>query len=87
VESGDDGHLIVTSFEALGQVAGALEERFGEPEQVKAIWKPTLTTQVDEERAEAILKMIAALEDDDDVQAVFSNFEVDEATLAKLTAA
>jgi YebC/PmpR family DNA-binding regulatory protein len=87
VESGADGHVIVTTFEALGQVAGALEEKFGTPDQVKPVWKPTLTTQVDEERAETILKLIAALEDDDDVQAVFSNFEVDEATLARLTAA
>ena len=87
VESSADGHLIVTSFEALGQVAGSLEERFGEPDQVKAVWKPTLTAQVDEERAQTILKLIAALDDDDDVQAVFSNFEVDEATLARLTAA
>ena len=87
VESGDEGHLVVTTFEALGQVAGALEEKFGEPEQVKAIWKPNLTTPVDAERAEVILKLIAALEDDDDVQSVFSNFEVDEATLARLTAA
>ena len=87
VESGADGHVITTTFEALGQVAGALEEKFGEPDQVKSIWKPTLATQVDEERAETILKLIASLEDDDDVQAVFSNFEVDEATLARLTAA
>jgi YebC/PmpR family DNA-binding regulatory protein len=87
VESGADGHVVVTTFEALGQVAAALEEKFGEPEQVKPVWKPNLTTQVDEERAETILKLIAALEDDDDVQAVFSNFDVDEATLARLTAA
>jgi len=87
VESDEAGHLVVTTFEALGQVAGALEAKFGAPDQVKAIWKPTLTTQVDEERAETILKLIAALEDDDDVQAVFSNFDVDEATMARLTAA
>jgi YebC/PmpR family DNA-binding regulatory protein len=87
VESTNEGHLVVTAFEALGQVAGALEASFGPPEQVKAIWKPNLTTQVDEERAETILKLIAALEDDDDVQSVFSNFEVDEATMARLTAA
>jgi len=87
VESTDEGHLVVTTFEALGQVAAALEARFGEPEQVKATWKPNLTTQVDEERAETILRLIAALEDDDDVQAVFSNFDVDEATMARLTAA
>jgi transcriptional/translational regulatory protein YebC/TACO1 len=46
-----------------------------------------MSTQVDEEKAASILKLIAALEDDDDVQSVFSNFEVDEATLARLTAA
>ena len=56
-------------------------------EHVKVVWKPNLSTQVDEERASSILKLIAALEDDDDVQSVFSNFEVDEATLARLTAA
>ena len=87
VESSEESHLVTTTFEALGQVASALEEKFGAPEQVKAIWKPTLSTQVDAEKAETILKMLAALEDDDDVQAVFSNFEVDEATLARLTAA
>jgi transcriptional/translational regulatory protein YebC/TACO1 len=87
VESNEEEHLVITSFEALGQVAAALEAKFGAPEQVKAIWKPTLSTQVDEERAEAILKLLAALEDDDDVQAVFSNFEVDEATMTRLTAA
>ncbi len=87
VESGEEGHLVTTTFEALGQVASALEGKLGEPEQVKAIWKPTLSTQVDADKAETILKMIAALDDDDDVQSVFSNFEVDEATLARLTAA
>jgi YebC/PmpR family DNA-binding regulatory protein len=87
VASDADGHLVTTSFEQLGSVAAALEARLGAPEGVKAIWKPNMTTQVEEERAAAILKLIAALEDDDDVQAVFSNFEVDEATLARLTAA
>jgi YebC/PmpR family DNA-binding regulatory protein len=87
VESDEEGHLIVTSFEDMGPVASALEERFGEPEQVKAVWRPNLSTQVDEEKAETILKLVGALEDDDDVQAVFSNFDVDEETLARLTAA
>ena len=87
VASESDGHRIVCAFEAMGTVAGALEAKFGAAEHVKAIWKPNLSTHVDEERAATILKLIAALDDDDDVQAVFSNFEVDEATLAKLTAA
>jgi transcriptional/translational regulatory protein YebC/TACO1 len=54
---------------------------------VRAAWKPSVTTQLSEAGADTVLKLIAALEDDDDVQAVFSNFEVDEALLAKLTAA
>ncbi|MFV0295859.1 MAG: YebC/PmpR family DNA-binding transcriptional regulator [Hyphomicrobiaceae bacterium] len=87
VESSDDGHVIATSFEDMMAVAATLEEKFGEAEHVKAIWKPNLTTEVDGDRAETILKLLAALEDDDDVQAVFSNFEVDDETLARLTAA
>jgi YebC/PmpR family DNA-binding regulatory protein len=87
VESDDDGHLITCSFESMAPVAAALEKAFGAAEHVKVVWRPSLTTQVDEERAAALLKLIAALEDDDDVQAVFSNFEVDEATLSRLTAA
>ncbi len=87
VSSEDSGHVVTCAFDALGAVAQALEAKFGTPSSVKAVWKPTLTTQVDEEKAAMILKLIAALDDDDDVQAVFSNFDVDEATLARLTAA
>jgi YebC/PmpR family DNA-binding regulatory protein len=87
VASDASGHLVTTSFDQLGQVAGMLETKLGAPAGVKAVWKPVLTTAVDEEKAASILKLVAALEDDDDVQAVFSNFEVDEATLARLTAA
>ncbi len=81
------GHLVTTAFDSLGTVAQALEKSLGEAHTVKAVWKPNLTTAVDEDNATSILKLIAALDDDDDVQAVFSNFEVDEAVMAKLTAA
>ena len=57
-----DGHVVTCPFESLGTVAGALEEKLGEPRTVKAIWKPNLSTQVDEENAQSILKMMAALE-------------------------
>ena len=87
VASDEDGHIVLCSFEAMAAATAALEKAFGPPEQVKVVWKPTLSTQVDEERAASILKMITALEDDDDVQAVFSNFDIDEATLSKLTSA
>jgi transcriptional/translational regulatory protein YebC/TACO1 len=79
--------VIVCAFDSLGTVAAALEEKLGEARSVKAAWKPNLTTQVDEEKAESIMKMLAALDDDEDVQNVFANFEVSEEVLKKLTAA
>ena len=81
------GHLVTCAFESLGTVAGALEESLGAPESVKALWKPKLTTEVGEEEAQAILKLVGALEDDDDVQSVYANFEVSEEVMRKLTAA
>ena len=94
IESGADdvtsdahGHVIVCPFESLGTVAGALETTLGEARSVKVVWKPNLTTHVDEEKAQSIMKMLAALDDDDDVQNVFANFEVSEEVLKKLTAA
>ncbi len=87
VTSDETAHTIVCAFEDIGGVTAALEKKLGHPDSVKTIWKPNLTTSVDQDDAEAILKIINALDEDDDVQAVFSNFEVDEATLAKLTAA
>ncbi len=51
VVSDADGHVIACAFDSLGTVAGALEAKLGEPRSVKAIWKPNLTTQVDEENA------------------------------------
>jgi YebC/PmpR family DNA-binding regulatory protein len=87
VVSDAEGHAIACAFESLGPVAAALEAAIGEPRSVKIVWKPNLSTQVDEEKAEAIMKMIAMLEDDDDVQNVYANFEVSEDVLKKLTAA
>ena len=83
----EDGHLITTSFDSLGTVAGALEESLGEAKSVKDVWRPNITTEVDEDNASTILKLIDVLEDDDDVQNVFANFEISEDLLNKLTAA
>jgi YebC/PmpR family DNA-binding regulatory protein len=87
VRSDESGHLITCAFEELGGVSAALEAKIGEASSVKAVWRPALTTSVDEEKAASILKLIAGLDEDDDVQNVYSNFEVSEAVLAKLTAA
>jgi YebC/PmpR family DNA-binding regulatory protein len=87
VVSDDGGHAIVCAFEDLGSVSSALEATLGPAQSVNAVWRPVTTTPLDEDNAGTILKLIAALEDDDDVQAVFANFEIDEATLGRLTAA
>ncbi|MEO0673337.1 MAG: YebC/PmpR family DNA-binding transcriptional regulator, partial [Pseudomonadota bacterium] len=87
VQSSDEQHVVTCAFEDLGSVSSDLEGALGEPESVKAIWQPSLTTPVDEDGAQSVMKLIAALEDDDDVQNVYTNFDVDDETLAKLTAA
>ena len=87
VQSSESGHVISCDFESLAQVSGALEAALGQAESAKPIWRPTLTTEVDEQAAGTLLKLIAALEDEDDVQAVTANFEVSDEILAKLTAA
>jgi YebC/PmpR family DNA-binding regulatory protein len=87
VQSDDQGHVVTCAFETLGTVAGALESKLGEAESVKAVWRPSITTAVDGEAAEQIMKLMAVLEDDDDVQNVFANFEMSEDVMKKLTAA
>ncbi|MEQ1671132.1 MAG: YebC/PmpR family DNA-binding transcriptional regulator, partial [Hyphomicrobium sp.] len=87
VVSDEHAFTIVCAFESLGTVAATLEKKLGEPQSVKAIWKPNISTQVDEETAQTIMKMIAALDDDEDVQNVYANFEVSEEVMKKLTAA
>jgi transcriptional/translational regulatory protein YebC/TACO1 len=80
-------HVITCGFDNLGTVAAALEKTLGEALTVKSMWKPNLTTQVDEDTAQKIMKMLAALDDDEDVQNVYANFEVSEDVMKKLTAA
>jgi transcriptional/translational regulatory protein YebC/TACO1 len=87
VKSDADGHVITCSFTDLGEVAKALEAKLGEAETVKAVWQPQTSTALDEDRAGSMMKLLGALEDDDDVQAVYSNFEVSDDVMAKLTAA
>ncbi|MHB8884621.1 MAG: YebC/PmpR family DNA-binding transcriptional regulator [Methylovirgula sp.] len=85
VVSGPDGHEITTSLESVREVAQALETKFGEPRKVSIIWKPQNTISVDDEAGEKILRLINSLEDNDDVQNVYANFEVSDALMAKLS--
>jgi len=85
VISDETGHTIICAFEDIGAVSAALTEALGEAESTKAIWKPQTMTELDEDKASTMLKLISALEDDDDVQNVYSNFEVSDEVLARLT--
>jgi YebC/PmpR family DNA-binding regulatory protein len=86
VETDEDGHFIYCAFESIGDVAKALEAALGEAESVKPIWKPQNTVPVDEERAQSLMKMTDTLEEDDDVQNVYSNMDIPEDVMAKLSA-
>jgi len=84
VFSGPDGHEVTTAPEDLFAVRDALEARFGAAEAAKLEWRPNVTVPLDEEQAGAVLKLIEALEDHDDVQSVSANFEVSDEVMAKL---
>ena len=84
VESSEDGHSIWTSVDALHEVAKALEAALGDPEGVKLAWRPTTMVEVGEDDAGKLLRMIDTLEEDDDVQTVWGNYDVPDAVMEKL---
>jgi YebC/PmpR family DNA-binding regulatory protein len=86
IESGEDGHTIWTAAEDLHQVAGDLEKALGEAENVKLAWKPNITVQLDEGHAGTLMKLIDALDDDDDVQTIWGNYEIPDEVMEKLGA-
>jgi YebC/PmpR family DNA-binding regulatory protein len=86
VVSNDDGHQIFTTPETLRDVAKALEAKFGEPRRTATLWKPQNTVPVDDDTAEKLIRMIEALDDSDDVQNVYANFEMSDALMQKMSA-
>ncbi len=87
VQSDENGHIIMCAFDELGDVSKALEAILGEPDGVRPMWKPQTTTALEEDKASTMMKLLDALDDDDDVQNVYSNFEIADDVMAKLTAA
>jgi YebC/PmpR family DNA-binding regulatory protein len=85
VMSNEDGHQVITTPDTLNDVTKALEAMFGEPRKSSMIWKPQNTVALDDEAGEKILKLIESLDDSDDVQNVYANFEVSDALVAKLS--
>jgi YebC/PmpR family DNA-binding regulatory protein len=87
VESDAEAHEITTTVDDFFAVRDALESRFGAPEEAKLDWRPTTTVTLDETKATGLLKMMDALEDNDDVQAVYANFDIPDSVMARLSAA
>ncbi|WP_172292634.1 YebC/PmpR family DNA-binding transcriptional regulator [Pseudoruegeria sp. HB172150] len=87
VESSEEGHIIYCADTDLNEVATALEAALGESDSTKLIWKPTTTTELDLDGATKLMRLIEALEDDDDVQRVTANFEVSDDVMEQLGAA
>ncbi len=86
IVSDDSGHQIITTPENLADVTKALEAKFGEPRKSGMTWKPQNTVAVDDEAGEKILRLIEVLEESDDVQNVYANFELSDALMQKMSA-
>jgi len=84
VESDEDGHTIYTAFEGLSDVAAALEAALGAAKSTSLAWRPKALTPVEGDAVATLMKLIETLEDDDDVQNVYSNADISAEDLAKL---
>lgn len=84
VESSEEGHTIYCAFEDLGDVASALEARFGEPQNASPSWRPQMMVELSDDKAETMMKLFDALDDLDDVQNVYANFEISDAMAEKM---
>jgi YebC/PmpR family DNA-binding regulatory protein len=84
VESDEGGHEIWTAVDDLHEVARALEAALGEAESVKLAWRAQTPVAVGESEAEQLLRLVETLEEDDDVQTVWGNYEMSDEVLEKL---
>ncbi len=85
VQSSDDMHEIYCAADSLAETSGALEAKFGEPESAKLLWRPKSSVPLSGAPAEAVVKLIEALEDLDDVQNVYANFDISADELERIS--
>jgi len=86
VESDADAHEITCAAGDFFAVRDALEARFGPPETARLDWRPATTVTLDAERAASVMKLLDALEDSDDVQNVYANFDIPDEVMQSLSA-
>ena len=86
VASSESGHEVYASQENFAEVAKALEAKFGDPRKAGLVWKPQNTVPVDDEKGEKLFKLMELLNEHDDVQNVYANFEVSDALMTRISA-
>jgi YebC/PmpR family DNA-binding regulatory protein len=86
VASDAEAHEVTAAVDDFFAVRDALEARFGPPESARLEWRPTTSVTLDEDRAASVLKLLDVLEDGDDVQNVYANFDIPDAVMQKLSA-
>ena len=86
VESDANGHVVIAAPDDLNHVRDALEERFGPADSARLAWRPKTSAAIDEETATSLFKLLETLEDSDDVQNVYANFEVGDDVMVRLSA-
>ena len=86
VVSSEAGHEVYAAQGSFANVAKALEAKFGEPRKAGLVWKPQNTIAIDDEKGEKLFKLMELLNEHDDVQNVYANFEVSDALMAKMSA-
>ena len=84
VEGEDGYHEIVCAQDDFAAVREALEKSLGQPSSARIVWRPRTTAPIEGEQAQSLFKLIEQLEDNDDVQNVYANFEMSDATMASL---
>jgi YebC/PmpR family DNA-binding regulatory protein len=86
VESGEEEHAVTCAPDTLNAVRDALEQRFGPPASARLVWRPKILAPVAADVAEALFKLLETLEDSDDVQNVYANFDVSDDVMARISA-
>jgi YebC/PmpR family DNA-binding regulatory protein len=82
----DEFHEVTVGMDGFFEVRDALEQKFGQPAEARIEWRPNMTVTLDEDKAAALIKLLDVLEDDDDVQNVYANFDIPEDVMQKLSA-
>jgi YebC/PmpR family DNA-binding regulatory protein len=83
--SDENGHEFLCRIEDFGSVRDALEKKFGSPQRASIVWRAQNNVAVNDEAGESLVKLLDVLDDHDDVQRVYGNYELSDALIEKLS--